>query len=186
MMFNVRIPQATFAMLLATAAAANAANLVNQPPQTDFLNGLQVDNSTGPFSQTFTAPALSVLESITWWGFHGGNSGGSAFDDFAVHLGGVPQAGTLTVSTVLLDDQSELTRYTLDVVDVPLTATSLEIVNDSLDVEWFWQYAAGGGPNADNLAYALTGSLVLEPATHLMVLAGLAGIAGFGRRGFKG
>lgn len=182
-MFTVRLRHIAMALLLASAGAAHATDLVAQPPQTAALDGLQVDNSTGPFAQTFSAPSLSILESITWWGFHGSNSAGLAFDDFAVYLDTVLQTGALTAAPVVLDDLGVLTRYTLDVVDAPLIATSLEIVNDSLDVEWFWQYSSVSGPNAESLAFALTGSLVPEPATYLLLLAGVAAVAGASRRG---
>ena len=180
-MLTVRLPQVTLAMMLALTGPANAADLVAQPPQTADLNGLQADNSTGSFAQGFSAPAMSVLDSITWWGFHGSNSAGPGLDAFAVYLDGVLQFGTLTAAPVVLDDLSELTRYTLDVADAPLTAMSLEIVNDSPDVEWFWQYSAISGPNTDSLAFTLTGSLVPEPSTYLLLLSGLAVVAGAGR-----
>lgn len=182
-MFRLRLPQIALALTLAVTGTTQAAELVAQPPQTASLNGLQADNSTGAFAQTFSAPALSVVESISWWGFHGSNSAGPAFDDFAVYFDGSLQAGTLSSAPVDLGDLSVLTRYTLDVTDAPLTATTLEIVNNSLDVEWFWQYSSFNGSNTEDLAFVLTGSLVPEPSTYLLFLVGIAAVAAASRLG---
>jgi hypothetical protein len=143
--------------------------------------GQQADASTSAFVQAFTAPTGSVVEAIRWFGFHGPESGGAAYDHFAVYLGDVLQTGTLAQRAVLGADGGYLyDAYTLDVSDLALTATSLSIVNDSLDVAWYWQSAAAvGNPDAasgDQVAFSLLGhtvNAVPEPATLSMSMLGL-------------
>ena len=166
------------AALLATAlAAANlpaaAALLAGQAPLAA-PDGEQVDASTPPLSQGYVLGSAGVLESIAWWGFHDSTSGGAAFDNFVVSLDGVGQTGSLSKT----DAGAELTRYELDITDIALASGhtgSLAVVNDSLDVQWFWQLSNAG---TRSLSYSLLGSAaavpVPEPAGWALVLFALA------------
>jgi hypothetical protein len=170
--------------VLAFAGGAQAAELAGQRPFAGSAYGQQSDANAMPaYTQSFSVPAGSTLESITWWGYHGVNSMGAAYDNFVVALDGVVYSGTLAV-----DDSSPLfSKYTLAVAPTPLAATSLSILNDSPDVEWFWQSAesTGSGPHASDVAFSLQGeSFNAAPAasTHALMLAGLLGLAAARRR----
>ena len=162
-----------------SATSPQAAELVGLAPHVAAASGQQADAATGAYAQGFAAPAGAVLEAIRWWGFHGANSEGPAFDNLLVLLDGVPQQGALSVVVV-----SGMYEYTLDIDDAPLLASSLSLLNDSLDVEWFWQSAAapGGLPDAQNVAFSLLGRIdrteVPEPTSAALLLAGLAVMLG--------
>jgi hypothetical protein len=162
-------PVLAAAMLVGVAATpAAAAELVGRPPLSG-LNGVQVDLATGPLPQTFTSSVSGTIESIVWWGFHGSNSEGAGFDNFLVLLDGADQTGDLTKT----EDQNGLTRYELDIVDTPLIAGDLgelDILNDSEEVEWFWQYSS---TEREWLAFSLQGTI---PEPNSMALVGLAGL----------
>lgn len=168
------------------SGAALAAELAGQAPFGGSAFGQQSDQGTGvAYTQTFTAPANSVLDAIRWWGFHGPNSQGSAFDSFVVTIDGQPLSGTLTVVPGALFDE-----YTLDVTDAALTGSTLSVFNDSADVEWFWQstMASGnpGAPDASGVAFSLIGSTgnggapgtpINEPGVPALLAAALAALA---------
>lgn len=166
----------------AIAGAALANELVGNVPFTGSSFGQQSDGNSAPYTQAFVAPANSIVESIRWWGFHGLDSGGASFDHFVVTLGGVVQTGSLTVvSTSPFFDE-----YTLDIADAALTASLLSVVNDSADVEWYWQSAPAVGnsnaPNASAVAFSLIGHLssgqpVPEPTSLSLILLAMAGLA---------
>jgi len=182
------------ALLLATGltGAALADSVASNAPYAVGSFGQQADQGSSAYSQAFAMPADTVLEAIQWWGFHGVDSGGPAFDNFAVSLGGQLQVGTLTSVAVTAADGSYLyDLYTLDVVDSPLTATSLSIVNDSGDVEWYWQSAAAvgnpGQASASEVAFRLLGHdapvpSIPEPGSLMLMLLGLAALGAAGAR----
>lgn len=164
---------------------AHAAELAGRAPFAGSAFGQQSDaNAIPAYVQLFTAPTGSTLESITWWGYHGLNSMGSAHDNFVVALDGVAYVGTLTV-----DHSSPLlSRYTLDIAPTLIAANSLSILNGSPDVEWFWQSAAstGSGPHATDVAFSLQGTVggstaVSVPSTYSLMLAGLVAVVALGR-----
>jgi PEP-CTERM motif len=160
------------AMLPATAAELAGAAPLGSP------DGIQNDASTSepPWVQSINVAAAGTLESIVWWGFHGGSSQGASFDDFVVTLGGTLQSGTISVT----DAGAGISRYELDVTDAALAAgaNTLEIVNASSDVEWLWQCSAVDCINTGApVAYSLVGTLagggdVPEPATYALLLLG--------------
>jgi hypothetical protein len=165
----------TGAVMAGSAAASG--ELAGRAPFLGAPAGQQSDVSTPPYTQTFAALAADTLvETIRWWGFHGVDSGGAGFDQFVVTLGGVVQTGVLTVEA-----EGPLSRYTLDIPDALIAASSLSIVNASPDVEWYWQSAIAEGnplaPSADTVAFSLTGTVgvIDEPATRLLFLAAGAG-----------
>lgn len=170
MYFTLRSAAVSAACLLATAAAS-AATLYQQLP-TDVANSQQSDPGT-IFIYGQSVPALGniTVDKISWWGFHGQNSGGSAFDSFEVFVNGAQQTGALTASI----DQG-LDFFTLDIPDIALSgAATLEIWNNSQGVEWFWAGSTGPGETAFRLEGTRNGGgSVPEPG--VLALLGLSGL----------
>lgn len=168
------------------AAGVMADQLVGATPFSGSAFGQQSDGNSAPYAQAFVAPSGTVLDAIRWWGFHTDNSMGSAFDNFVVTIDGVAQAGTLSV----LSGATGFDEYTLDIVDVALTGSMLGIVNDSTDVEWFWQSSTAvgnaGAPDAAGVAFSLIGRQatfnVDEPASVGLALAALTMLGAAQRR----
>ena len=169
MYFTLRSAAVSAACLLATAAAS-AATLYQQLP-TDVANSQQSDASVLIYGQSVPALGSVTVDKISWWGFHGQNSGGSAFDSFEVFVNGAQQTGALTASI----DQG-LDFFTLDIQDIALSgAATLEIWNNSLDVEWFWAGSTGAGETAFRLEGTRNGGgSVPEPG--VLALLGLSGL----------
>lgn len=150
-------------------------------------SGQQSDASTAPaYVQQIMVPHDSWLETIDWWGYHGADSGGADYDRFIIRLDGVVQVGALTTSSV-----AGLTHYSYSLhFGHLLNASTLSIMNDSPDVEWYWQSTSAiGNPNAADgtqIAYALYGQPVAppvdEPGMPLMLASGMLALALLGRR----
>ena len=95
-----------------------------------------------------------------------------------VQLDGVSLTGVLAKT---LDDTGFFTQYTLDIDDILLTASTLSIINNSGDVEWFWQSAAARGnpdlPSGNDVAFSLIGydavTSVPEPTTMALMTVAL-------------
>lgn len=169
MYFTLRSAAVSAACLLATAGAS-AATLYQQLP-TDVANSQQSDASVLIYGQSVPALGNVTVDKISWWGFHGQNSGGSAFDSFEVFVNGAQQTGALTASI----DQG-LDFFTLDIQDIALSgAATLEIWNNSPDVEWFWAGSTGAGETAFRLEGTRNGGgSVPEPG--VLALLGLSGL----------
>ncbi len=169
MYFTLRSAAVSAACLLATAAAS-AATLYQQLP-TDVANSQQSDAGVDILGQSVPALGNVTVDKISWWGFHGQNSGGSAFDSFEVFVNGAQQTGALTASI----DQG-LDFFTLDIQDIALSgAATLEIWNNSLDVEWFWAGSTGSKETAFRLEGTRNGGgSVPEPG--VLALLGLSGL----------
>jgi len=169
MYFTLRSAAVSAVCLLATAGAS-AATLYQQQP-TDVANSQQSDASVAIYGQSVPALGNVTVDKISWWGFHGQNSGGSAFDSFEVFVNGAQQTGALTASI----DQG-LDFFTLDIQDIALSgAATLEIWNNSLDVEWFWAGSTGAGETAFRLEGTRNGGgSVPEPG--VLALLGLSGL----------
>jgi hypothetical protein len=192
---NPSIRQCGTALLFAAAllGSASAEVVASLAPYSAASFGVQSDASVTVLPQAFVAPPDTVVEAIRWFGFHSVDSGGTAYDQFVVSLGGVVQSGTLMrlsvldISGVFLYDE-----YILDIPDTALLANSLSIVNDSPDVEWFWQSALAVGsadsPSAEDRAFMLIGrqetpgaGTAPEPSSLALAVAALA-LCGLGRR----
>ncbi len=169
MYFTLRSAAVSAACLLATAGAS-AATLYQQLP-TDVANSQQSDASVDILWQSVPALGNVTVDKISWWGFHGQNSGGSAFDSFEVFVNGAQQTGALTASI----DQG-LDFFTLDIPDIALSgAATLEIRNNSQGVEWFWAGSTGPGETAFRLEDTRNGGgSVPEPG--VLALLGLSGL----------
>lgn len=169
MYFTLRSAAVSAACLLATAGAS-AATLYQQLP-TDVANSQQSDASVAIYGQSVPALGSVTVDKISWWGFHGQNSGGSAFDSFEVFVNGAQQTGALTASI----DQG-LDFFTLDIQDIALSgAATLEIWNNSQGVEWFWAGSTGPGETAFRLEGTRNGGgSVPEPG--VLALLGLSGL----------
>ena len=179
---------ATVMVGLGLASGALADVLVSNSPFMVYSSGQQSDANSAVYSQTFMTPTNVTLDAIRWWGYHGGDSLGSIHDDFVVTLDGVVQTGTFTFDS----SSKNFDEYTLDISDVALTASTLSIVNNSDDVEWYWQSTSAQGnsdaPDASAVAFSLLGrvgaqtpsSTVPEPDSLLLVLLGVAAL-GFGK-----
>lgn len=169
MYFTLRSAAVSAACLLATAGAS-AATLYQQQP-TDVANSQQSDAGVDILGQSVPALGNVTVDKISWWGFHGQNSGGSAFDSFEVFVNGAQQTGALTASI----DQG-LDFFTLDIPDIALSgAATLEIWNNSQGVEWFWAGSTGPGETAFRLEGTRNGGgSVPEPG--VLALLGLSGL----------
>jgi hypothetical protein len=165
------------AALLGAVLPAFSAELVGNSPLAS-PSGTQADASSGPLSQSFNSLVAGTIESIVWWGYHGQNSTGPSSDDFVVKLNGNQRFGSVLKST----DVNGLARYELQITSTLLSAGvpgSLEIVNDSLDVEWFWQYSNAA---RETVAFSLQGVPVPEPGSYALMLIGLLAVARAARR----
>ena len=164
----------------ALVGGALAIELDGRTPYQGDSFGQQSDANSASYTQAFVAPANSILESIRWWGFHGLDSMGPSFDNFVVVLDGVVQSGSLTVTSA----SPYFDEYTLDIAGAALSATSLSILNNSFDVEWYWQSASALGnadaPDAKTVGFSLVGHSVAEvpePSMFILMLCGIATLA---------
>jgi hypothetical protein len=173
----------TACAFMACTGAAQAAVLVGTGPYLAAINGTQNDQSTSPLAPlTFTAPANATLQEIVWWGYRLNSApGGPYADDFTVTLNALTQTGTLSTAVEATLGGIDLVRYTLDVADVALTASSISVFSNALDFEWYWQGSSSAPDSSPNFrpAFNLVGTVntttVPEPGSlALVALAGLA------------
>lgn len=159
--------------LLSVSSQADV--LFERSPGLSALDGIQSDGATPAYQQSFPSLTGATLDKIVWWGFHGSNSGGSLFDSFEVFLGSTQLTGALT-SSADFGGVAGLTEYVLDIVDTSLTAATIDIWNNSFDVEWFWQTVT---PGSDLTAFRLEGTRGDQqiPEPGLLGLLGIAALA---------
>ena len=171
------IKTSIFAAACALLSVSSQADvLFERSPGVSALDGWQSDAATPPaYQQSFPALTGATLDKIVWWGFHGSNSGGSIFDSFEVFLGNTQLTGALT-SSQDFGGVAGLTEYVLDIADTSLTAATIDIWNNSLDVEWFWQTVS---PGTDSTAFRLEGTRGSQqiPEPGLLSLLGIAALA---------
>ena len=159
--------------LLSVSSQADV--LFERSPGVSALDGIQSDAATTAYQQGFPALTGATLDKIVWWGFHGSDSGGSTFDSFEVFLGSAQLTGTVT-SSQDFGGLVGLNEYVLDIADTPLTADTIDIWNNSLDVEWYWQTVS---PGSDLTAFRLEGTRGSQqiPEPGLLSLLGIAALA---------
>jgi len=134
----------------ALVSQASASILAGNLPDNFNLAGQGADQNVSSYSQTFNAPSGATLQEIHWYGYHGPISLGSDYDNFIVTLDNVVQSGKLTVLPFATLSNTNVYEYILDVPDALLTATTLAILNDNSDVEWYWQNAIDALPGSIN------------------------------------
>jgi hypothetical protein len=184
MMNLCSITRCTAIALLAIAAgAAQSAVLFSQEPLPG-VNGVQSDASTGALTQAFTVAPGQTLASVEWFGYHLPFSGGPATDAFTLIVNGLDVTGSalsLTSTLVLSSGGFDMYRYTLDIVDIPISSGSLELANGP-DTQWAWQYSvASTGLTAFRLIGADASTPVPEPAGAALALAALVTMAACSR-----
>ena len=168
-------------------AAANAASvaLVDYTPSTIAL-GEQADNSSNAYNETFSLPGPVTITKFSFWGYYSLGSDLST-DNFLANgaqLTGSSLFSRSSAGTVNLLDlnggvvgETNLYRYDLDLsglnaVDYAGGLPAISLINDSLDLEWFWQ---GTDNPSGARAFLLEGSrnqAVPEPGS--LALVGLA------------
>jgi hypothetical protein len=170
-------------------ASAAVVQVAGSPPDTTQLVGAQSDTGTTPESQSVSAFSGSVV-SIDWWGYDLLQPQGGSTDAFLVSLGGTSLTGTVDrsdVGTFFDNNQTGfvLFKYTLTLTNQMMFSNPslLEVLNDSVDAEWYWQKTPGG----DSLAYAIyidrpDGQLP-EPTALALVMVALLAVAAQRRTG---
>lgn len=164
------------------SANAAAAILLEKLPSTTALVGWQADASTGPYDATISLGGPVTITRFTWWGYYLGGS--PADDSFFVNGFDLTGSGLLATPVVeaTIDPDTDpqnnnsvdLYRYVLDLSSSPVPfgggIATLSLVNNSLDVEWYWQETS----TVDgSLAYRIEGTQdIPEPGT--LALLGLA------------
>ena len=140
--FNNLVAGALLA-LAGVSGTAHASLLAGTGAYLGALNGVQNDQGTPPLDPvSFSAPSGAVLDKITWWGYRldEASDGLPHADAFTVTLGSTVQTGVLTAETEsAFQGSGTLTRYTLDVADAALLASSISIFSDADGFSWFWQ-----------------------------------------------
>ena len=165
-------------------SGANAVELAGNAPYVVTSFGQQSDASASPgYTQAFGVAPGSLANALAWWGYHGVNSLGAAYDNFAVFINGASITGSLSSA----NETPDVTRYTLTFTPRSVTSGSLSVVNDSLDVEWYWQSAAANGgaaPHATSVSFSLLGTTapVPEASPGAMIALGLMGLLFVGSR----
>lgn len=147
---------------------ASATVLLEQAPSTSF-NGVQADAATGTFSASLSLAGPVLIEKISWWGYDLGGVPG-AVNDFVVDLDALTQAGTITESSAA----NGLTLYQMTLSTGYAFGgglTTLALINNSLDVEWYWQ-----GTDAQRQSLRLEGVQQGQPVPEPEILS-LLGLA---------
>ncbi|MBL8396672.1 MAG: PEP-CTERM sorting domain-containing protein [Candidatus Accumulibacter sp.] len=157
------------------AANVSATVIVERLPTTT-ATGIQADNSSGaPYTESVSLAATSINR-LTWWGYYLG--GGPADDLFVAQFDGLNLAGSVTSFAAGQVDGIDLYRYELALATPYLFAggsdLQIDLINDSLDVQWFWQGAASAGGNAPR-ALSLTRNDVPEPG--MLALLAIGGMS---------
>lgn len=155
------------------SANASATVLLERLPSAT-LNGVQADAATVPYAETLSLAGPASIEKISWWGYDLGGIPG-AVNDFAVGFNSVTQSGSITESP----DANGLTLFEMTLNSgfaFGGGATTLDLINNSLDVEWYWQ-----GSDSQTRAFRLEGVQQVqptpEPGTLWLLGLGMLGVA---------
>ncbi len=168
---------------IALLSASAAASVLQENLPSTALVGQQSDaSSNSPLvTQIISLAGPVTINSFTWWGY---DLGGAIdpVDDFLVTGDLIGAGGTWSiVSTQVIDSDVELVEYRLDLdqsVSFAGGTTSVSVVNNSLDVEWYWQGSSDiDGPRAYSIEGTRQTQDIPEPGS--LALLGLA-LAGLG------
>lgn len=139
------------------SANVSAAVIVERLP-TATATGIQADNSSGaPYSEAVSL-AATTINHFAWWGYYLG--GGPADDQFVAQFDGASLSGSVSSFAAGQVDGIDLYRYELALTTPYVfaggTDLQIDLINDSLNVEWYWQGAdasvGGHAPRALRLA----------------------------------
>ncbi|BDT68987.1 hypothetical protein os1_31740 [Comamonadaceae bacterium OS-1] len=168
--------------LVSSPAQVSAVVLSGTGPSS-VLAGQQSDGGTTPYVESINVTGPAAITGITWWGYYltGEDAGTDSFLINGSSLAAFPAVVRTDVGD--LDDGSggtvNLYQYFLNLSGVNAQyfaggPTDLGILNDSLDVEWFWQGSTTDlyGPRA----YLVQGDLLRQevPEPSSIALFGLA------------
>lgn len=166
------------------ASQAYAAPLLDLAPNRSTLVGQQADAGTGEWNESVTLAGPVTVTGFTWWGYYFNTDLSTAVDDFVVNSIDVSGTGLVTRTEDFINDGNgtvlELYKYVLDLSDPANSqyfagGTSIaSLVNNSFDVEWYWQ-----GSGTDELgarAYTVDGTRATQnvPEPSSLALMGLA------------
>jgi len=182
--------QASAGLLLALAAAtafAAPTQLAGASPVRNVPAGEQADAAVAPadLPGVSFASAAATVTSVQWWGYDLGGLGGP--DDFEVKLNGFALAGIFSAATdaVDIDLGVDVLKYTLDLAPGFVIAAgpgTLGVVNNSLNVEWYWQSSPAAPGAAASQSFRLIGEPTVvpvpEPGAMGLVLLALSLLAG--------
>lgn len=175
------------ATLLGGFAQAASVQVAGVPPVSSMLLGTSSDTS-GPPLTTLTTSFSGNVSRVDWWGYDLLQPQGGSTDDFVVKLGGQTLSGSLTrsLANTISDPQVgdiALFQYSLTLASLQAFsgAQSLEVSNQSFDVEWYWQGGSALALAPSYAVYVERDGQVPEPAALGLVLAALLG-AGLARR----
>lgn len=167
---------------------ASATVLLERLPSA-VVNGEQADAATVPYTESLNLAGPVLIEKISWWGYYGTDPLiDPSTDNFLVEFNSATQSGTITESPI--DDVSGFTFYEMTLTSAYAFsggATTLALINDSLDVEWYWQGADSQlqGPRALRLEGVQQGQPVPEPEILSLLGLGLMSLAFLSRRSRK-
>lgn len=190
----------SFGAVFALTTPARAGDIVvtlptyyDSPNGYDFVSTFPTDDSTTIGTFTFSIPAGADVTGITISGTFGNSDNGTtALSDYYLGFSGDETAVEVASCDNILDDcysaQDGPTSWTYSLTPSDLSTLASAISNGSLDFTYTWdnntqvafsgydQYVYAGAPTLDIAATP-------EPATVLICLVGLAGIAA--RRRFR-
>lgn len=173
------------AALLVSPVQVTAVTLSGTGPSTAFA-GQQSDGGTTPYVENINITGPASITGITWWGYYFAGEDPN-IDNFLIN--GTPLTSFPAVVRTDVGDLDDgnggtvnLYQYFLNLSGVNATyfaggPVDLGILNDSLDLEWYWQ-----GTSADPFgprAYLVEGDLVRQevPEPNSLALFGLALLA---------
>ncbi|HMW18752.1 MAG TPA: PEP-CTERM sorting domain-containing protein [Accumulibacter sp.] len=162
---------------LLAAANVSAAVIVERLPTTA-ATGIQADNSSGPPYTEMVSLSATTIDRFTWWGYYLG--GGTADDLFVAQFDGTSLVGSVTSFADGQVDGIDLYRYELELAAPYIFGggadLQIDLINDSLDVQWFWQGAdAPVGSNIAPRALSLAQNDVPEPG--MLALLAISGMS---------
>lgn len=155
------------------SANVSAAVIVERLPTTT-ATGIQADSSSGaPYTETLSL-AATTIDQLIWWGYY--LDGGPADDLFVAQFDGGSLSGSVSSFAAGQVDGIDLYRYELALTTPYVFAggggLQIDLINDSLDVEWYWQGAdAAVGSAAAPRALRLAHNDVPEPGLPALLAA---------------